>query len=72
MKEQLKQRLDRIKAELNNKTKNYTIHQKAAKSLLLAIEGLERECAKWNFPDEDSPIAWSSLHEICDQWEEKQ
>lgn len=41
----------------------------AARSLLTCIDALEKECAKFRFPDEDRPILQDALAAICAQFD---
>ncbi len=43
---------------------------RAAKALLVTIEALEQECAKFNFPDEDRPLCFQALETIRASWED--
>ena len=40
------------------------------RALLMAIHGLQNECAKFRFPDEDRPDCWNALQDIVKHWNE--
>lgn len=41
-----------------------------AKMLKVAIEALQKECAKFQFPDEDIPICFEALQQITESFHE--
>lgn len=52
--------------------KSRSISPKIAKMLLISIIALENECDEFKFPDEDRPICFHALEEICRGWEESE